>query len=149
MASLSLGTLDVPEGWEVSVEATARAPAKTEAPAMLAGRASTVAEGPRPSLILQRRPAPKDADSFLEGFLEATVGASRGMKLSSAGELVFDDEVTARVHRVDLDSSPPVAQLHLCRVDDGVLTHFVLAASANEADALEELRRVVATWRAA
>ena len=144
---LSLGALELPGDWDISLEATLRGPAATEGPALLAGRRTSLKDAPRPTLLLQRRPAPEDAAKFLQSFLESSAGASSELKLEVAPPLVFSDATEAKCYRVELGTIPPVSQLHLCRVDDGWMTHFVLATTASDTAGLKALRELVATWR--
>lgn len=141
-----LGALQVPDGWDVEVEALVRARPKQPVP-QLAARAGSVKDPPAPTLIVQRRRSSGDAASFLQSFLEQSAQSTRGMSAKPDGDFAFDDGVTARAMRVTLDTAPPVMQLQMVRVDAGVATHFVAATAAGDEHGMAELLAVVRRWR--
>lgn len=143
---LELGALSVPDDWDVSVEAVVRAHPRQPVP-HLAARPGSIKDPPAPTLIVQRRPAGEDAIGLLRTFLEKTAAATHGMRVSDAAPLAFTDGTSATSVEVMLETAPPVIQQHVARLDAGMLTHFVLAAAAGDADGMATLRRAIASWR--
>lgn len=141
-----LGALQVPDGWDVELEALIRARPKQPVP-QLAARAGTVKDPPAPTLIVQRRRGSGDAASWLQTFLERSAQSTRGMSATRDLDVTFEDGVVAQAMRVTLDSAPPVTQLHVLRVDATIATHFVAATAAGDEHGMAELLAVVRSWR--
>lgn len=142
----ALGTLQVPDDWDTELEVLLRARPKQPMP-QLAARAGTVKDPPAPTLIVQRRRGGSDAASWLQTFLERTAQTTRGMSAAPDAELSFDDGARARAMRVTLDTAPPVVQVHVARVDGGVVTHFVAATAAGDDGGMAALLAVLRSWR--
>lgn len=141
-----LGALHVPDDWDVEVEALIRARPKQPVPQM-AARAGSVKDPPAPTLIVQRRRGGGDAATWLRTFLERSAQSTRGMSAAPDINVTFDDGVIAHAMRVNLDSAPPVVQLHVVRVDATIATHFVAATAAGDDSGMAALLTVVRGWR--
>lgn len=142
--------LDVPPGWEASVEIELLEPAADALGAPLA--LQNAAPRPRANILVKRSPSDeRDPAEALHSFLIELGRHAQALKRLDEGKLTFADGAVGAFATVSYDAAPGlrVSQRHLYRVDGGTITH--LTASVEDRDRRkieEELTPIMKTFRA-
>ncbi len=132
----SRGELSVPEGWDASIQITLKEPESNRLSAPLAKKKSI---GPRANITVRRFVSKvADADGAAARFLTEAKGAPR-FRADEIQPVRFDDGSEGRSVVVHLEGAPglQVAQRHVFRVDEGVVTQIAATVEAGRASELE------------
>jgi hypothetical protein len=129
VARLSFGALLVPHGWDVQLQLELRAP-----PTDLGGVAPSLhkTHAPPVSNVVIRREAASGSAATCARALEGEMRASLpSLHVDGPTSTVFDDDAPGVALNIMFQSAEgiPVAQRHVFRMDDGVLTHLCATAT--------------------
>lgn len=131
MTALSLGSMAVPAGFELRMQATLRAKGE--------GAASEVA--PRPHIVVSQGAVvagETTAGALARCVAELKASSPSGVELDR-GTFTFDDGVAGVRVRLQLEARPglPVVQEHVFRLDGANMSHLTATTVAAEQSALD------------
>ncbi len=146
---LSIGSIDLPKGWDQRVELTLTEPEQTGLAVPLAGKAKT--ERPRANITITRGSTGiTDAKEALDAFLAHFARFAPNLKRSAEGPLQFADGARGFGVTLSFDPEPGVSvvQRHVYRVDSGVITHLTASVEAAQATKMDAtLAPLLVTYR--
>ncbi len=151
MVPFGLGTIDLPNTWEVRSQITLLEPEDEGLQAPLAMRQSSAK--PRANFVISRQKtdAGTAADARRE-FLEQSAQAIPGLKLHGESEVGFGDGSEGASVTLSFSATPQIrlAQRHVFRKDDDVLTQIVVTVDEHRLAELDgKLLEVVRSFVAA
>lgn len=134
---LSTGTLDVPETWEVRTQVTVLEP---EDKGLVDPKLPPPASAPRANLVISRQAAANaDPAEALQDFVKTSAREIPQFKLLGQGSVAFHDGGHGESVSLSFPATATVqlAQRHVFRVDDDIMTQIVITVDAYRVDELD------------
>jgi hypothetical protein len=133
---LAAGEIEIPEGWETTLQITLREP---DANRLVAPLAKKKTAGPRANITIRRFPSSvADARSAFEQFLVEVKTVPR-FRAFAEQAIRFADGREGISVTIELEAAPgiKIAQRHAFRVDDGIVTQIAATVEIHRASDLE------------